>query len=182
MATLLAVVSATAVVGAQEAAEGSHEIHLMDFFWPVVNFAILCWVLYYFLRGPLTTYLRDRGVAIRKDLSEAAALTSQANAQLAEIDGKLKALPGEIDALSQRGRAEIAAEEARIAAAAEAERTRLLEQTRREIDLEVRQARRALTEHAADLAVALASDRIARERTPEDQDRLVNRYLDQVKG
>ena len=165
---------------AEEAAHG--EIHLADFFWPVVNFAILCGVLYYFLKSPLLGYLSNRGDSIRRDLVEAAALKSAATTQLDDIDRKLKALPGEIDALRARGQAETAAEERRIAEAAEAEKTRLVEQARREIDLQVRLARRDLTEHAADLAVQLASDRIASEITPDDQARLVDRYLHQVKG
>jgi F-type H+-transporting ATPase subunit b len=119
---------------AAAAQEAEHEtVHLADFFWPVVNFAILCGVLYYFLKTPLTTYLRDRSSAIRRDLVEAASLKNTATAQLDEIDRKLKALPAEIDALRARGQSEIAAEEARISQQAAAERERLLEQARRDI-------------------------------------------------
>ena len=146
-----------------------------------VNFAILCWVLYYFLKTPLTTYLRDRDATIRRDLVDAAAVKNTATTQLDEIDRKLKALPGEIDALRTRGQAEVAAEEQRIARQAAAERERLLEQARRDIDVQVRLAKRALTEHAADLAVQLATDRIAKDTTPADHARLVDRYLEQVK-
>ena len=46
---------------AQPAEAAAHEIHLIDFFWPVVNFAILCGVLYYFLKSPLLGYLANRG-------------------------------------------------------------------------------------------------------------------------
>ncbi len=175
---------------AQHAPEGdaatadaaAHEIHLIDFFWPVVNFAILCGVLYYFLKAPLLGYLANRGTSIRKDLVEAASLKSAATAQLAEIDRRLQALPGEIEALRARGEAETAAEERRIAETAELEKTRLVEQARREIDVQVRLAKRELTEHATDLAVQLASNRITSEITPDDQDRIVRRYLEQVKG
>ncbi|MFN2428261.1 MAG: hypothetical protein ABR587_17635, partial [Candidatus Binatia bacterium] len=61
------------------------------------------------------------------------------------------------------------------------ERERLLEQTRREIDLQLRLAKRELVEHAANLSVQLATERIRNDITPADQDRLVDRYLDQVK-
>jgi F0F1-type ATP synthase membrane subunit b/b' len=43
-------------------------------------------------------------------------------------------------------------------------------------------ARRALVEHAADLAVQVASARIQRTITPEDQARLVDRYASQIAG
>jgi F-type H+-transporting ATPase subunit b len=159
----------------------AHEASLADLFWPVVNFAILCGVLYYFLRAPLSVYLKDRSETIRKDLVEAAALKSAATSQLDEIDHKLKALPGEIESLRKRGQEETAAEERRIALEAAAERDRLLEQARRDIDVQVRLAKRELTEHAADLAMQLATDRIAKETTPADHARLVDRYLQQVK-
>jgi F-type H+-transporting ATPase subunit b len=155
---------------------------LSGLLWPTANFIILVGVLYYLLNKPLATYLSDRGAGIRRDLVDAAAIKRAATSQLDEIDRKLKALPGEIDALRTRGTEEIAAEEQRIATAAAAERERLLEQTRHEIDLRLRLARRELAEHAAELAVQLATDRVTKEITPADQTRLVDRYLTQVKG
>lgn len=180
MMVSLLVLAAAPVLAAAE--EEHHAMSLADFFWPVVNFAIMCGVLYYFLKTPLANYLKDRSDTIRKDLVEAEALRTRATAQLDDIDRKMKALPDELEALRTRGQAEIAAEEQRIAQQAAAERDRLIEQARRDIDLQVRLAKRALTEHAADLALDLATERIGNETTPDDHARLVNRYLEQVKG
>jgi len=149
---------------------------------PYVNFAILCGLLYYLFRTPLFEYLQGRRTGIRKDLVDAAELRSTATAQLAEIDRKLKALPGEIEMLRLRGSEEIAAEEARIAKQAASERERLLEQTRREIDVQLRVAKRELLEHAADLSIQLATDRVKQQITPSDQERLVDRYLGQLRS
>jgi F-type H+-transporting ATPase subunit b len=165
---------------AEEHAEGESHGVLSGLLWPTVNFAILAGGLWWFLRQPLSTYLRDRHSSIRKDLVEAAAMKSAAQAQLDELDRKMKALPGEIEALRTRGAEEIAAEENRIAAQAAHERDRLLEQTRREIDVQLRLAKRDLVEHAATLSVQLAGDRLQQQMTPDDQQRLVRRYLDQV--
>ena len=163
------------------AAEHSIGDMILGMGWPVANFIIFIGVLYYFFNKPFTEYLSGRSATIRKDLVEAAELRNNANAQLAAIDQKLQALPGELNALRKRGADEITAEEQRIAAAATADRERLLEQTRREIDLQVRLAKKEILEHAADLSVQLATDRIKKEVTPADQDRLVDRYLSQVK-
>jgi F-type H+-transporting ATPase subunit b len=149
--------------------------------WPVANFIIFIGVLYYFFNKPFSEYLAGRSSTIRKDLVEAAALKSTATAQLASIEQKLQALPGELNALRTRGAEDIKAEEQRIAAQAAADRERLLEQTRREIDLQVRLAKKEILDHAADLSVQLATERIRQEITPEDQSRIVERYLDQVK-
>jgi F-type H+-transporting ATPase subunit b len=175
----LCLITAPRLAAAQEAEH--HESSLADLFWPIVNFAILCGVLYYFLKPALSGYLKDRGETIRRDLVDAAALKNAATAQLEDIDRKLKALPREIDALRERGKAEVAAEEQRITQQATSERDRLVDQARRDIDLQVRLAKRALTEHAADLSVQLATDRIAAEATDTDHRRLVSRYLEQVK-
>lgn len=171
---------------AEHAAEGGHDQSIggmiMGMGWPVANFIIFCGVIYYFGNGPLKEYLATRSASIRKDLVEAAELKAAATAQLATIEQKLQALPGELNTLRTRGAEDIVAEEKRIAAAAEADRERLLEQTRREIDLQVRLAKKDILEHAANLSVALATERIKKETTAADQDRLVDNYLNQVKN
>ena len=163
---------------------GEHSITdmLLGLGWPVANFIIFLGVIYHFGNGPLKDYLATRSATIRKDLVEAAELKAAATAQLATVERKLQALPGELTALRARGADEIVAEEKRIATAAAADRERLLEQTRREIDLQVRLAKKGLLEHAADLSVQLATERIKKETTPADQDRLVDTYLNQVKN
>ena len=175
----------TAVLAQEHAAEGGHDESIGGMIrgmaWPVANFIVFVGLLYYFFNKPFTEYLAGRSSTIRKDLVEAAELKSAAAAQLAAIEQKLQALPGELSVLRTRGAADIKAEEQRIAAAAAADRERLLEQTRREIDLQVRLARKDILEHAADLSLQLATERIKKDVTPADQDRLVDRYLSQVK-
>jgi F-type H+-transporting ATPase subunit b len=173
--------SATAGLAAAPEEEAHAAGGFTALLWPIINFVILCGILYYFLNKPFSSYLQDRSASIRKDLVEAAELKASAAAQVAAIDQKLKALPGELDALRKRGAEEAAAEEQRITAAAQAERDRLLDQARREIELQTRLAKREILEHAADLSVQLAAERLKHEVTPADQERLVDRYLEQVK-
>lgn len=191
--TLAGVLLFSAVIFAQEhtpevahAAEGGHDQSIggmiLGMGWPIANFIVFVGVIYYFGNAPFKDYLATRSAAIRRDLVEAAALTTSATAQLATLDQKLQALPGELAALKTRGAEDIVAEEQRIAAAAAADRERLLDQTRREINLQVRLAKKAILEHAADLSVQLATERVKKEMTPADQDRLVDNYLTQVKN
>lgn len=147
----------------------------------LLNFGILVGLLVYFLRSPFADYLASRSSQIRQELVTAADLRATATAQLAEIDRKLQALPAELSSLQRQGAEDVKAEQARIAQAAAAERTRLLEHTRREIEMRLRIARRELTEHAAFLAVGVAEQRIRRSITPDDQLRLVDRYASQLK-
>jgi F-type H+-transporting ATPase subunit b len=164
-----------------EAEAGHEEGSIWGFVGKIVNFVLLVGTLVYFLRAPLSGYLATRRTQVRAELDAAEAMKRTAAEQIAQMDEKLKALPRELDDLKARGQAEIAAEEARIRELAEAERVRLVEQASRDIDQQVRMAQRALVEHAADLAVSVAEQKIKREITGDDQARLVKTYLDQVR-
>jgi len=161
-------------------AEEPHEAGWLPTIAKTFNFAVLIGVLVYFLREPLSTYLNNRVTRVREDLVTAAATRETANRQIAEIQSKLSGLPAELAALKQRGAEEIVAERTRIEEAAEVERQRLLEQTRREIDMHARIAKRQLIEFAATQAVSVATQRIKQTITPEDQARLVDRYASQL--
>jgi F-type H+-transporting ATPase subunit b len=147
----------------------------------LLNFGILAGVLVYFLKAPIAAYLASRATQIRQDLVTAADMRAAATAQLGEIDRKLKTLPAELEALTAQGVEDVRAERERIAQAAAAERERLLDQTRREIDMRLRVAKRQLVEHAAGLAVRVARARIEGTITPDDQLRLVDRYASQLR-
>ena len=145
------------------------------------NFAVLVGALVYFLRAPIAQYLASRHSQIRQDLVTAADMRAAASAQLAEIEKKMSALPGELEQLRRQGAADVKSEQARIGEATAHERQRLLDQTRREIDMRLRVAKRELTEHAAQLAVQVAEQRIKRSITADDQTRLVQRYASQLR-
>ena len=163
-----------------EAAHGS-EHPIRDMVAKLLNFGILVGILVYFLKTPIAGYLSGRSAQIRQDLITAAEMRRTATAQLEEIQKRLSELPAELAALKSRGEEDVRAEKVRIAETAKTERDRLLEQTRREIATRLRIARRELTEHAAQLAVQVAHDRIQRTITPEDQLRLVDRYTTQLR-
>ena len=166
----------------EAAAEGAHgaEAHgspILDMVARLVNFAVLAGTLVYFLRSPIKSYLGDRGRQIRAALVKADEMRASAAAQAAAIEQKMAALPGELEALRRQGAEEVAAEEARIRQAADAERARLLDQAHREIDAQLKLAERQLVAHTADLAVAVAAARVKSTITADDQARLVDQYL-----
>jgi F-type H+-transporting ATPase subunit b len=166
-----------AAAAGEHAAEGEHGSPVMDTVARLFNFAVLAGVLVYFLKSPIARHLGDRGTQIRGDLVKAAAMRASAAEQLAAIEQKMAALPGELDALRKAGAEDVAAEEARIRQAAEAERVRLLEQAQREIGAQLKLAERDLTALTADLAVAVAAKRVKATINADDQARLVDQYL-----
>jgi len=144
------------------------------------NFAVLAGTLFYFLRSPLAVYLTNRSAQIRERLVKASGMRAGAAAEQAAIARKMQSLPAELEALRKAGAEEVAAEDARIRQAAESERERLLDVTRRDISVQLKLAERALMKRAADLAVEVASERVKATITETDQLRLVDRYLVQV--
>jgi F-type H+-transporting ATPase subunit b len=169
----------------EAAGHGGAGEHAAGGIWPtlyrLLNFALLAGGLYYFLRKPLSDYLAGRDQQIRGGLVAARETSARATAQLAELDRRLQALPAELAALKAKGVEEIATEERRIQAQAEAERKRLIDDMQRDVDVRVRVARKALAEQAADLAVGLAADRVRQTITDAEQARLIDRYAAQVK-
>ena len=147
----------------------------------IFNFALLAGGLFYLLRSPLMGYLTQRGIQVRGELTSAANLRKEAAAQVAAVEAKMQALPDEIEALKRRGAEEIAAEEARISGLAEAERQRLLQQAKREIEMQLRVAERDLKQRAGELAGEVATVRVKRTITAADHERLVNQYVVQVR-
>ena len=166
--------------GEEHAAEEDHG-GIVPLIAKLLNFAILVGALIYFLKSPVAAHMASRITQIRQDLVAAADLKKTATAQLAEIQQKMAALPTELETLRRQGAEDVKAERERISKAAEIERGRLLDQTRREIDMRLRVAKRELTEHAAQLAVQVAEQRLKRVITPDDQIRLVDRYASQLK-
>jgi F-type H+-transporting ATPase subunit b len=177
---LLLVALPEGVLAAADAAEDGHD-SWMPAIAKFVNFAALAGLLVYFLRTPIGTYLRTRSETIRKDLVEAAALRSSAEKQLDDMRASLARLPAELEELKRRGREDLAAEGVRLKDVTAREREKLLERTRRDIDMQFRLARRALLAHTADLAMSLARTRVERSITPDDHRRLIERYAAEVR-
>ncbi|HET7219818.1 MAG TPA: ATP synthase F0 subunit B [Vicinamibacterales bacterium] len=167
------------VLHAAERSEGNPVVQTIA---KLLNFAVLVGVLVYYLRPPIAAYLVSRSTQIRADLVTAAETRRTATAQLEEIKRKLQSLPAELEAVKVQGAEDVKAEKVRIAQAAAAERERLLEQTRREIAMRLRIARRQLVDLAADLTVNAARERVVRSMTPEDHLRLVDRYTTQLQN
>ena len=109
---------------AEHGAEESHDPGWMPTVWKAANFVILIGVLGYFLRAPLNGYLDGRIAKVREDLVTAAQTRETAVRQLAEIDAKLAALPGEIEMRLRVAKRELLELAANLAVNVAAERIR----------------------------------------------------------
>ena len=134
----------------------------------VINFAIIALGVVYFSRLHLPTMFRNRTESIRKAMDEAKAASDDAKTRLAAIEARLSRLDSDIAAMRSKAEQDGAAEEARIRAAAEDDKQKIVEAAAQEIDVAAKSARRDLAAYAADLAVQLARQRIQVD-VPADQ-------------
>jgi F0F1-type ATP synthase membrane subunit b/b' len=135
---------------------------LRESFWlsDVLNFAVIAIVIAWAAKKYLPGMFRDRTAAIQKAMLEAQKASEEARAKLAEIEARLAKLDVEIAAMRDAAEKEGAAEEARIQAAALEDGRKIVISAEQEIAAAAKAARRQLTAHAADLAVALAQKQI----------------------
>lgn len=134
----------------------------------VVNFAVIALGVIYFSRLHLPTLFRNRTESIRKAMDEAKRTSDEAKARLSAIESRLSQLDSDIAAMRAKAEQDGAAEEARIRAAAEDDKKKIVEAAGQEIDVAAKSARRELAAYAADLAVDMARKRIQVD-VPADQ-------------
>jgi F-type H+-transporting ATPase subunit b len=127
----------------------------------VLNFAIIVFVVVWFGRKALPGILRKRNQSIQSALDEARAASQEAHRRLAEIENRLRQLDVEIGRMQAHAEKEAEAEEVRIKSATEEDIRKVVAAAQQEIASAAKLARRELTAHTADLAIALARKQIS---------------------
>jgi F-type H+-transporting ATPase subunit b len=140
----------------------------------IINFAIIALAVVYFSRLHLPAMFRNRTDSIRKAMDEAKLASDEAKKRLAGIEARLSRLDSEITAMRVQAEKDGAEEEARIRAAAEDDKKKIVESAGQELEVAAKSARRDLAAYAADLAVNMARQRIQVD-LPADQS-LVNSF------
>jgi F-type H+-transporting ATPase subunit b len=135
----------------------AHQAHI---FALVLNFGIIVLVIFWFGRKSVPGILRKRSESIQSALAEARKASEEANRRLADIEGRLRQMDVEIGKMQSSAEKEAASEDARIKQAAEDEIRKVVEAAELEIAATAKQARRDLSTHTADLAIALARKQI----------------------
>jgi len=126
----------------------------------LLNFVIIAAAVAWLSRMHLPGAFRSRTQSIQSAMKEAQKSSEEANRRLAEIELRLSKLDAEIASMQGTADQEAKAEEARIQAAAEDDRRKIVESAHQEISAAAKAARRDLKGYAADLAVALAQRQI----------------------
>jgi ATP synthase F0 subunit b len=150
--------------------------------WRVINLAIFVIILIYILRSKVRVgqIFENRAATIVKELEQAKREKQEAEARLGELETRLSRLDQEVAGIRAEAEreSEREAERVRQAASADAEKIRVTAQ--REIEGAMKAARTELRSFVAEASVAMAEEIIRREIRPEDNSRMLNKYIDDL--
>jgi len=148
----------------------------------LVNFAIIAFVVVYYMKKPAADFFKNRSAEIAKALEESRQARERAAAALADMERKMKDLEAEtgrmVEDAKTRGEKDkqaLVEEGRKVAADVQA-------QVKASIDIELQKARTALAAEAALLSVDLAEGNIKSKITKDDHDRILKDYITKVGG
>lgn len=146
----------------------------------ILNSVILIGILARVTQKPLADFLKRRSEAIGSHIREAESGLEEARSELAAAREKLARHEEDAESIrnSTQTAAEAERERGRTRAAHASERIR--EEARAVADQEIERARRELRREASELAVQLAADLLRRNLRPEDDERMVSEFADQI--
>jgi F-type H+-transporting ATPase subunit b len=148
--------------------------------WTLLLFGASMYILYKLAFPRITSALDRRQHAIEESIDHAERVRHEADEILAEYRGRLKEARGQAEEIIDRARKAAETHERDSEADAKGRREQLMEQTRREIELETRRAIEDIRREVADLTVE-ATEKVTRKvLTEEDQQRLVQEALSEL--
>jgi F-type H+-transporting ATPase subunit b len=174
--------SAAAFASEEAGAHGGHGIPWGDIVKQTINFAILAGVLVYFLRKPLSSFLKERSELMRKSIEDAANARAEAAKKLEAMDARMAKLHEEIAKLNGRMESEAAAEATALRETASAEIERIRAQVEFSAEQELKKARAELRQEASELSAKAAEEMVRTSLSARDQDRLVKENIDKIEG
>jgi len=175
-----------AVVFASSGGEGG-EVEMVsffssNFFWAVVNFAIIVFLLVRYGKEPLGEALANRRRTIEKTLDEAAQAREKALEALAEAKKRLSEKDAAVESLIEDARKAAEREKERLVEQGERLSRDIVERARTSVDLELKRAKDELKAEAVQLALELAETKIRESVSEEDQRKLVTDYVERMES
>lgn len=146
----------------------------------VMNFAVLAIALFFLLRKPVAKALNARIDGIKEQLNELEVKKQKALEELATYNAKIAELERESENIIAQYEKQGMEAKARILKEAESAAEKLEEQAKRNIEHEFKQAQQRLQNEILEKALAKAEGLLKAKITDQDQERLVDEYLEKV--
>jgi len=185
---LLAIVGIVAWAGMVYASNGGHgEAHssvtpekLKDLLWRTMNFAGLVVILVWALKKPIANGLKDRRESIKQQFEELEARKADAERVYKEYEAKLAKIDQEVNSLIDAAVKQGELEKQRIIEDAERAAGDIKRQAEMAVQYELAQATARLRSEIAEQAAQVAEELIRKNLKPEDQNKMVEVYLEKV--
>ncbi len=146
----------------------------------VMNFTVLVVALFFVLRKPVADALNGRIEDIKNQLEELESKKVDAEKTLAEYESKIATLEDEAANIETQYKEQGEAAKKRILEAAKNSAEKLEAQAKRNIENEFQQAKQQLQSEIMTKALEKAEKLVKKSISSDDQDRLVDEYLEKV--
>jgi F-type H+-transporting ATPase subunit b len=172
------VLTSSLVLGAAEAAHTS--FNGGDILFQLAMFIILLALLKKYAWGPLMGIMKERENHVNSEIDAAEKSRTEANKILEEQRALLKQARQEAHELIENAKKQGDVQREEIIVAARAESERIKESAKLEIETQKEKAVTAIREQVASLSVLIASKVIEKELTAQDQEKLINEYIQEA--
>lgn len=159
---------------------GVHNNWLITDTWKVLNFGILAAVGFFLLKKPVSEFFSSRKKNIEDEINELEQKKTDAQKELADYQAKFKNLDQESKQIVENYIKQGEEAKIRIIAEAEAQAEKLEEMAKHTIAQEFKSAKAKLQLEIAKKAMEKAEEVIKASITTDDQDKLVDQYLEKV--
>lgn len=149
--------------------------------WKFINLAIFVTAGIVILRRPLRDALRARQERIKVQLAEAEKELDEAQIRLTEAEALVARIDSDKAAIREQAKKEAHVERGRLSAATEKEIEKLRHQAEREIETAGKIARKELQRFLAHRSVELARETVRTQIRPEDDVRLIQEEIGQLR-
>ncbi len=148
----------------------------------VFNFAVLVFVLVYFLKKPIADALKEQRDRLRKALEEAEKKEKEAEEKLKAIEEKMSGLKDEIEAILKKTDEIANKEKESIIAKAKEEAEKIKKLAELEINNKINAAKLELKRYMVELASSKAEEQIKAVITESDIEKTIDNYFKELEG
>lgn len=170
------------LVLAAEEHGGEHGSDWKAWLWRILNFLILVVILVKFLGKPMRTYFQKRTEVIEESLRQAKEARELAERALKEVQEKVSLKEQEIEKIMDAARRSGEAEKENLIEQGKEMSEKIKEHAKSNIAMELENAKAALRQEAAELAVKLAEKKIKETISEEDQKKLLDESIRKLEG
>jgi F-type H+-transporting ATPase subunit b len=159
---------------------GGHHIDPKTLGLQLLNFGVLLFLLIKFGGKAINKGLKARHEQLKSDLEEANRLRITAEARFKKQEQRLANLEAELETMRQAIIKEAESEKARIIAAAEEKARRVQDDTRFQLDQQIKEAEVRFKAEVAQAALRIADELLRKSVNSSDEQRLVGSFVSEL--